>query len=796
MLRILFPGFRKRLELVAKLTGEFIIVAFIFIAVGFIGNRLYASLLDNLALTKGIGGLVEGTRPFIIDIVAMIVASVTGTLIFPKSLGIWIRLFWAALKLGGTVFILKPTFSRLSLFKRDPKLLLILVLRSAVIALIGAPLLYQLLLSVPEPHKDQELFINLLAIFVLVDAIFALYQGPEATVAGGLLAAFGLVIVGLFLSAIPGESWIYSLLHKSVHSEPFATFISDSRSLIIVFLLAAFVSLVMFLLPISLQSFDERGFLFFLPHWLRNLQFRYFVWYLLLFLVALLGILGAVTVGQRLSALEGLLFLAIMALGADVGLWIAKQYRQTQASFAGIQPYLKTMARPLTGFVGIYIITIIWFAVIFYQINHYAWGSTSPNFKEFWSSLYFSMMIITTVGSSFQVVGPVAQALTFLEAALGIAWTVILFAALTSYLNPVFQQIGRRAKAVPTIMNDGGRVRAVTRSTRLTVSKRGRGDFTSIGQAISHARKGEHTRIEVQPGHYIEPQSLVIDRPLEIVGVGPRSNISVEAIDGPCLQVAADCAITVSGLTLRDRVSNGNAYPTVDISRGKLRLQNCDIVSRSLVCIAIYGDSAKPVVEGCRIVGGQIGVLFDHGSHGKLNHCTISQSGQKGVEIAGGSDPVITTCRITDKVVGANVVDDSKGAVEYCAIYNNTWGIRIDAQGDLSIRGCRLYKHVRNAVNIKDHARGRLDSCRIYENRLSGVKIEDGGTVELRNCQIYSNGDVAIEAQTGASGRVENNFLTPNRRGSWRLDEPNQVSHCCNQPEPKESPQNKLGKSG
>ncbi|HIK29132.1 MAG: pectinesterase family protein [Oscillatoriaceae bacterium SKW80] len=46
---------------------------------------------------------------------------------------------------------------------------------------------------------------------------------------------------------------------------------------------------------------------------------------------------------------------------------------------------------------------------------------------------------------------------------------------------------------------------------KLIVSKLGRGDYTSISEAIQNAEA--HTRIFVQPGIYNE--NLVIDKPLE-----------------------------------------------------------------------------------------------------------------------------------------------------------------------------------------------------------------------------------------------------------------------------------------
>jgi hypothetical protein len=102
-----------------------------------------------------------------------------------------------------------------------------------------------------------------------------------------------------------------------------------------------------------------------------------------------------------------------------------------------------------------------------------------------------------------------------------------------------------------------------------------RGDFTTISEAIKTARPGD--RILVRPGLYTE--SLVIDKPLEILGHGPAADIQVHARDAHVVVFRANIS-RIANLTLRQAGGEGTWYG-VDIGQGRLELEGCDITSRS-----------------------------------------------------------------------------------------------------------------------------------------------------------------------------------------------------------------------
>ena len=72
----------------------------------------------------------------------------------------------------------------------------------------------------------------------------------------------------------------------------------------------------------------------------------------------------------------------------------------------------------------------------------------------------------------------------------------------------------------------------------LVVAAAGKADHRSIGAALSAAKPG--ARILVRPGVYRE--SLVLDKPVEIFGDGPREEIVITADSAACLLMRTDNA--------------------------------------------------------------------------------------------------------------------------------------------------------------------------------------------------------------------------------------------------------------
>src|SRR3990170_5332877 len=166
-----------------------------------------------------------------------------------------------------------------------------------------------------------------------------------------------------------------------------------------------------------------------------------------------------------------------------------------------------------------------------------------------------------------------------------------------------------------------------------------RGDYTTITEAIKAANPGD--RILIRPGLYLE--GLVIDKPLEIIGEGDPGEVVVQAVGKDALLFKTTMGRVVN-LTLRQ--VGGGDWHCVDITKGRLELEGCDITSQSLASVAIH-DGADPRLRRNRIHDGkQSGVYVNENGLGTLEDNDIFGNEYSEVAIKTGGNPTLRRNRI------------------------------------------------------------------------------------------------------------------------------------------------------
>ncbi|AFZ14671.1 serine/threonine protein kinase [Crinalium epipsammum PCC 9333] len=266
-------------------------------------------------------------------------------------------------------------------------------------------------------------------------------------------------------------------------------------------------------------------------------------------------------------------------------------------------------------------------------------------------------------------------------------------------------------------------------NSALIVSKIGAADYRSISQAIKNAQQG--SRILVRPGFYQE--SLVIDKPLEIVGDGSVADIIVESKGSSCIRMQTGYAV-VRGLTLRHRAGNftslfDKSSYAVDIPQGQLILENCDINSAVATGIKIHGASADPRIRGCRIHNGKgCGVLVSKNGRGTLEGCDIFGNNFE-VQITEGGNPILRRCQIHNgKGFGVWIDENSKGTVEDCDIFGNIEvGVYIGDGSNGIIQRCRINRNEGHAVCVSVNGTGTVENCDLTGNIVGAWNIATGG---------------------------------------------------------------------
>lgn len=202
-----------------------------------------------------------------------------------------------------------------------------------------------------------------------------------------------------------------------------------------------------------------------------------------------------------------------------------------------------------------------------------------------------------------------------------------------------------------------------------------RGDFTTISEAIEKSDPG--TKIIVQPGLYQE--GLVINKPLEIVGEGDPGEVVVQVSDKHLILFQTTMG-RVTNLTLRQ--AGGGEWYAVDIAQGRLELEDCDITSQSLACVAIH-NGADPRLRRNRIHDSKQGGVYVYDSGlGTLEDNDIFGNAQAGVTTREGGNPTLRNNRINKNGYSAiRVYQEGGGTFEGNDLRDNSkgaWNIAAD----------------------------------------------------------------------------------------------------------------------
>ena len=298
-----------------------------------------------------------------------------------------------------------------------------------------------------------------------------------------------------------------------------------------------------------------------------------------------------------------------------------------------------------------------------------------------------------------------------------------------------------------------------------------RGDFVTVSEAIEAAKPGD--RILVRPGLYQE--SLVVDKPLEIIGDGSAEDIEIRARDAHVLEFRASIG-RVANLTLRQ--ADGKGGRGVVIVQGRLDLEGCDISSKAASCVYILGG-ADPRLRRNKIHDGKHnGVTVYDSGLGTLEDNEITGNGDVGVSIKTGGDPVLRRNQIHDgKAGGVYVFDNGRGTLEDNEISgNDSAGVEISTGGDPVLRRNQIHDNESAGVFVHENGRGVLEDNEISGNGNVGVGIVTGGKATVRRNRINRNAYSAVGIAEGGKAVVEDNDLTGNGQGAWLIDkdcEPN-----------------------
>lgn len=264
--------------------------------------------------------------------------------------------------------------------------------------------------------------------------------------------------------------------------------------------------------------------------------------------------------------------------------------------------------------------------------------------------------------------------------------------------------------------------RTAEKRSELVVDVSDIGGYNTIAEAIAAAKPGH--RISVRPGIYSE--SLIIRKDIEIVGDGELGSVVIEAVSGSAITFRSDKGL-ISNLTLRQR--NSGLECTVEIEKGELRIQGCDISSAKLGCIGIQ-SGANPYLVGNRIHGSLTGgVIVSSEGRGMIEDNRI-EGNLFGIVIYG-----------TRVEVRRNVINNSSGS-----------GVVVYADGQAFVEANRIIDNEKHGILIMNSADAKIHDNDIKRNRQYGVWLESEAKGVVERNVFAENGKGVLYPAAGVKG--------------------------------------------
>jgi SpoVK/Ycf46/Vps4 family AAA+-type ATPase/nitrous oxidase accessory protein NosD len=315
------------------------------------------------------------------------------------------------------------------------------------------------------------------------------------------------------------------------------------------------------------------------------------------------------------------------------------------------------------------------------------------------------------------------------------------------------------------------------------------GSYRTIGEALQAARNG--AVISVRPGRYEE--NLVITKVVTITAEDVRGSVRISPKRGAVLQVVAE-AVQLTGLVLHGQ---DDELPTVDVPRGQLALQDCEVIGNSWTAVLtrqqgslamrgcrvvnsagaglvetssgtsviedsviehlgtsalVIGERANPTVRRCvlRDARGN-GVCANGESRGVIEDCEISATDKPAVALEENSTTRLLRTEIRDSALGVYISSAAQVVLEECTVTGvRGHGIALANGTDPLLRRCRAVRTQGHGLHIAGRARGTFEDCEVTAAAQVGIHVGESAGPSLVRAVVRDSGADGVEL-TGES---------------------------------------------
>jgi parallel beta-helix repeat protein len=295
--------------------------------------------------------------------------------------------------------------------------------------------------------------------------------------------------------------------------------------------------------------------------------------------------------------------------------------------------------------------------------------------------------------------------------------------------------------------------------------------YDTISSALQAASPGDV--ILVRPGTYTE--QLVIDRPVEIIGVGVLEEHQLAAV-----RTSDRSAIVYQAAARAGRISNlaieAGGEPTctaVDVTTGFLLLAACQVTNRgpAEACVRVRGDGRARIVANTITDGYGAGLVICERGDATVIDNSILRHAHSCLEIRDATRPMVSNNRIGHGSSGGVLIrGGSRANLERNDIYENREaGIAVTEGADPGIKGNRIHDGYGAGIWVGNGGHGTISENDIYANRGTGVEVAAAGNPLVINNRIYNGAGGGIVLHADALGRIDNNEIRGNQRAGVAL---------------------------
>ncbi|MER6991891.1 right-handed parallel beta-helix repeat-containing protein [Saccharopolyspora hirsuta] len=242
----------------------------------------------------------------------------------------------------------------------------------------------------------------------------------------------------------------------------------------------------------------------------------------------------------------------------------------------------------------------------------------------------------------------------------------------------------------------------------------------------------------------------------------------VEHLGSSAIVISDRAAPTIRRCVLRD--SRGNGVCANAESRGTV--EDCQISRTDKPAIALEASSST-TIRGTSVKDVAIGAYVNSQGRPTLRDCSFTGTREHGLVVLGGSEPVVTGCRVgRTKANGLLITDKAKGSYEELRIVGTRKAaIEVGELAgpvfrDTSVRDC-----AEDGVVLTDESVAEFEQLEVQDVEGTGITVRAGANPMLRRVTVQDARGDGIAVFGGGHGRLEDVEIGDVARTGLRIGE-------------------------